>query len=426
MMRSRLTETVLFAAISLLGFCGGCTNLPPGYPYKIESLYSVDDPQFVRTMGHLMGPPMVNGNTVETLRNGDEIFPAMLKDIFAAKKSITFETFIYWEGDIGQKFTDALSDRALDGVKVHVLMDAVGADKINKKYVEEMRRCGCEVEMYNPLRWFDLTSAMRLNRRTHRKLLVIDGHVGYTGGVGIADEWTGHAQDPDHWRDNHYRVTGPVVLQLQSAFLDHWTEANGHILHGDLYFPKLEDTGKLYAQVFKSGPEGGSESMQLMYLLSFAAARKHIQLATAYFVPDDLTIKTLVKARKRGVKVQIIVPNALTDVPLTRNASRSMWGPLLQAGVEIYEYQPTMYHTKQMVVDGVWVSVGSCNLDNRGFRLNGEANLNVLDAGFGAEQAKVFDEDLKKASRITYEAWKNRSFGEKLQEDLSTIFKWQL
>lgn len=423
--RSRL-GILLSGVVLLLASCGGCSNLPPGYPFKIESLYSVDDPQFSRTMGNLLGPPLVEGNSVQTLLNGDQIFPAMLKDIRAAEKSITFESFIYWRGQIATEFTQALCERAKSGVKVHILLDAVGVDKIDKKHVQQMRDCGCQLEIYNPLRWFDITSAMRLNRRTHRKLLVIDGKVGYTGGVGIADEWTGHAQDKDHWRDNHYRVTGPVVLHLQSAFLDHWVEANGTILHGDLYFPQLEKTGGLYAQVFKSGPTGGSESMQLMYLISFASSRKNLRLATAYFVPDDLTIEQLIKARKRGVKVQILVPGEQTDVPITRNASRAMWGPLYEAGVEIWEYQGTMYHTKLMVVDDLWVSVGSCNLDNRGFRLNGEANLNVLDPNFGAEQAKVFDEDLKHARQITYQEWKNRPFGEKLKEGASTVLKWQL
>jgi cardiolipin synthase len=427
MRNNRFSLRLMFCAvILLLGWSAGCAGLPPGYPFKIESLYSVDDPQFVRTMGHLLGPPMVDGNSVQTLRNGDEIFPAMLKDIRAAETSITFESLIYWKGHVGNQFTNALCERAIAGVKVHVLLDAVGIDKIDKKYIERMRKCGCQVEIYNPLRWFDLTSTMRLTRRTHRKLLVIDGKVGYTGGVGIADEWSGHAQDPKHWRDNHYRVTGPVVAHLQSAFLDHWVEANGTILHGDTYFPKIENAGELYAQVFKSGPSGGGESMQLMYLISFSAARKNLRLATAYFVPDDLTIDQLVKARQRGVKVQILVPNELTDVPITRHASRAMWGKLYEAGVEIWEYQETMYHTKLMVVDDLWVSVGSCNLDNRGFRLNGEANLNVLNAEFGAEQARIFDEDLKHARQITYQEWKNRPFGEKLKEGASTILKWQL
>jgi cardiolipin synthase len=417
---------VVAAVMCLVPLVGGCSNLDPGYPYKIESKYGVDDPQFSCTMGHLLGPPLVHGNDIQAFRNGDRIFPAMLADIAAARRSVTFETFIYWKGDVGKRFTDALCERACAGVSVHLLIDAVGSDKMDKGYLRRMRAAGCEVEIYNPLRWFDLTSAARLNSRTHRKLLIVDGKVGYTGGVGIADEWLGDAQDPAHWRDTQYRLTGPAVADLQSAFLDHWIESSGAVLHGDAYFPPLERAGDKYAQVFQSGPGGGGESMQLMYLLSFAAARTHLRLATAYFVPDDLTVRTLVDARRRGVRVQVLVPNHLTDVPLTRHASRAVWGDMLKAGVEIYEYQPTMYHNKLMVVDDLWVSVGSSNLDNRGFRLNGEANVNVLDPAFGAEQAGQFDGDLARATRVTYEQWADRPFGERLAETFASLLKWQL
>lgn len=424
--RHGLPVPAVALVLLLVPLAGGCANLDPGYPYRVESKYGVDDPRFARTMGHLLGPPLVPGNHVAALVNGDRIFPAMLADIAAAQRSVTFETFIYWKGEVGRRFTDALCDRASAGVRVHLLIDAVGSDKMDAGYVERMRRCGCEVEVYNPLRWFDLTSAARLNNRTHRKLLVVDGRVGYTGGVGIADDWLGDAHDPAHWRDTHYRVVGPAVADLQSAFLDHWVESVGAVLHGDAYFPRLDPAGEMCAQVFQSGPGGGGESMQLMYLLSFAAARTHLRLATAYFVPDDLTVRTLVDARRRGVRVQLLVPNRLTDVPLTRHASRAVWGDLLRAGVEIFEYQPTMYHNKLMVVDDRWVSVGSTNLDNRGFRLNGEANVNVLDPAFGAAQAAQFDADLARACRVTYERWAARPLGERMAEAFASLLRWQL
>jgi cardiolipin synthase len=421
-----MTRLLRLAAL-LLAFLAGCSGKPPGYPYHVESLYSIDDPQFARTMGHLLGPPLEPGNSIQTLNNGDQIFPAMLQAIRAARHTITFETFIYWQGNIGQQFTDALCDRARSGVKVHLLVDAVGSTRIDKSYLKSMRDAGVEVQLYHALRWFDLSSAARLNNRTHRKLLVIDGQIGFTGGVGIADEWSGNAQDPDHWRDTHYRITGPAVAQLQAAFADNWVETNGHVLDGDAYFPKLEPAGQQFAQMFKSDSNGsGSESMQLMYLLSIAAARQHIRLGTAYFVPDHVTIEALQKARQRGVRVQVLVPGKFTDVPIARNASRAVWGDLLKSGVEIFEYQPTMYHTKMMVVDDRWVSIGSANLDNRSFRLNAEANLNVLDPPFAAEQAKVFDEDLRRARQITYEEWNNRPGGEKFKEWFASLFKWQL
>ena len=425
--RPRRASPLLLAFLAALVFAAGCTGKPPGYPFVVESLYGVDDPQFARTMGTLLGPPLDGGNAVRTLVNGDRIFPAMLEAIRGARRTITFETFIYWEGNIGRQFTDALCERARAGVKVHLLIDAVGSARVDKAYLKEMTDAGAEVRLFHPLRWFDIGSAARLNNRTHRKLLVVDGRVGFTGGVGVADEWREDAQDPQHWRDTHYRVDGPIVGQLQAAFVDNWVETTGRVLHGEAYFPPMEAAGGQFAQVFKSSPKGsGSESMQIMYLLSFAAARQHIRLGTAYFVPDDLTIRALLAARERGVRVQVIVPGKLTDLPITRNASRALWGDLLRAGVEVLEYQPTMYHCKVLVVDGRWVSIGSANLDNRSFRLNAEANLNVLDPEFAAEQARLFDEDLKRCRRISYQEWKNRPFGQKFKEGMAALLKWQL
>jgi cardiolipin synthase len=403
-----------------LGFLAGCNHSAP--EIKVGLAYGVEDPQFEQTITHLFGPPMSGGNSIVTLNNGDEIFPQMLGAIAEARTSITFETFVYWSGKVGKAFTEALVERAQAGVKVHVMIDAVGSDRIDKAYIRQMKEAGVEVDLYNPLRWYDLGSTVKLNNRTHRKLLVVDGKVGFTGGVGIADEWLGNADAKDHWRDTHYRVEGPVVAQLQAAFADHWVEANGGVLHGYDYFPPEEKRGALAAQVFKSSPRGGSEAMQLVYLYSIAAARKHIRLATPYFVPDKTTIWHLVEARKRGVRVQIIAPDENIDVPFVRSASHAVWGELLKAGVEIYEYQPTMYHVKLMIVDDLWTSVGSANIDNRSFRLNSEANLNVLDGGFAQEQVRMFEEDLSKSKRITYEQWKRRPWYKKLGELLPSLF----
>jgi len=419
---SRPTRVISsFVCLALFCAAQGCTRRPTHEPYKITCLAPVDDPQFERTLGNLLGPPIVRGNSVATLVNGRRIFPAMLRAIRAAEKSITFESFVYWSGRVGEEFTEALVERARAGVRVHVMIDPIGSDRIDGRYVRRMKDAGVQVDLYNPLRWYDLISALKLNNRTHRKLLVVDGKVGFTGGVGVADEWDGDADSKDHWRDTHYRVEGPVVAQLQAAFVDHWMEANGGVLEGPDYFPQLNGTGTLAAQVFRSSPEGGSESMELLYLLSIAAARKTIRLSTPYFVPDGNTIEHLVEARRRGVRVQIIVPNKNIDIKFVRWASRAMWGKLLKEGVEIYEYQPTMYHTKLMVVDEVWTAIGSANLDNRSFKLNSEANLNVLDKGFAAEQVRVFEEDLGRSKQITYEQWKHRPFGTKVVEAISSL-----
>lgn len=389
----------------------------------IDKRYSIDDPQFLRSMGVLLGPAIMPGNRVQTLVNGDQIFPAMLAEVRAAKRSITFETYIYWSGAIGKEFSDALSERARAGVRVFVLLDWSGAAKMEDAYLQEMKDAGVQIEKYHPLRWYNIS---RMNNRTHRKLLIVDGKTGFTGGVGIADQWSGNAQGPEHWRDTHFRVEGPVVAQMQAAFMDNWIKTRGQVLHGDDFFPALVPVGEQAAQMFKSSPGEGAESMRLMYLLSINAAEKNIQIANSYFVPDDLTIETLEEAMKRGVRVQIIVPGTKIDTELVRKASRARWGKLLEAGAEISEYQPTMFHCKVMVVDDLWSSVGSTNFDNRSFRLNDEANLNIYDREFAQQQRAIFDEDLKKSKRITLEQWQNRPWQEKLLEHASALLRSQL
>ena len=390
---------------------------------QIRHDYAVADPQFVRAMGLLLGPPLDPGNHVDTLLNGDQIFPAMLQAIRSAQKSITFETYIYWSGKIGAEFAEALSDRAKNGVKVHVILDWIGSQKMDAQQLQEMRRAGVEVERYHPPSWYTLN---RLNNRTHRKLLVVDGRIGFTGGVGIADKWSGNAQDPDHWRDTHYRLEGPAVAHMQAAFVDNWTKVTGRVLHSADYFPALQSAGREYAQVFQSSVEGGSESMHLMYLLSVAAATQTIHLSMAYFSPDEVALATLIEALRRGVKVQIILPGPITDATLVQDASRASWGELLRLGAEIYQYQPTMYHCKVLVVDGLWTSVGSTNFDVRSFRLNDEANLNVYDRDVAARQIADFNEDLKRSRRVTYDEWLHRPWTEKLWDRTIALVNPQL
>ena len=390
---------------------------------KIETLYTVAEPQFMRTMGVMLGPLLVPGNRVQVLLNGEEIFPSMLQAIRGARRAISFETYIYWSGKVGKEFADALVERSRAGVKVHVLVDWVGSSKMESSYIAEMEAAGVEIRRYNRPHWYTMG---RFNNRTRRKLLIVDGAVGFTGGVGIADEWSGHAQDPGHWRDTHFRIEGPAVAQMQTAFLDNWTEITGAVLHGEPYFPPLKGGGSHYAQVFTSSPTGGSASMQMMYLLSIAASARNIRLSASYFLPDKLAVDMFVAALKRGVKVQIILPGPLIDASLVRRASRSTWGALLRAGAEIYEYQPTMYHCKVMIVDDLWTSVGSTNFDNRSFSINDEANLNIYDRQFALEQARIFEADLAKSRRITLEEWDGRPWTEKLWEHTLGLLNSQL
>jgi cardiolipin synthase len=391
--------------------------------HEIEHRYAIADEQFLRSVQHLLPPQMTQGNKIEPLFNGDQIFPAMLAAIAGARETVVFETFIYWQGEIGRKFVDALGERARAGVKVHVLLDWLGSNRMDARSIQRLTDCGAEVERYHPLHWYNLH---RVNNRTHRKLLVIDGRLGFTGGVGIADEWTGDGQDPAHWRDTHYRVQGPVVAQMQAAFMDNWLKTHQRVLHGPEYFPKLERAGDCTAQMFMSSPEEGSESARLMFLMSIASACRSLRIASAYFVPDDLSVRELVNARRRGASVQILVPGKHIDAHVVRRASRSRWGPLLEAGVEIYEYEPTMYHCKLLIADEQWVSVGSANFDTRSFRLNDEANLNVYDAAFARQQTEVFAADLTRAHRVTLAEWQHRPLVEKITERAAGLLRAQL
>ena len=390
---------------------------------QVESFYNIADPQFSRSTSALLGPPFISGNNVIALSNGDEIFPQMLNAIRSAKITITFETFIYWTGTIGEEFSNALSERALAGVKVHVLLDWLGSVKMETLQIDKMREAGVQIERYHKPHWSQLG---RFNNRTHRKLLILDGKTGFTGGVGIADQWRGDARNPNEWRDSHFKITGPVVGQMQAVFMDNWIKANGQVLHNALYFPHLDTQGKLETQMFSSSPSGGSDSMQLMYLMAITASSKTIELSSAYFVPDQLTIQALLNAVQRGVQIRIITPGKHIDSKLTRRASRASWGKLLKANISISEYITTMYHCKIFIVDTLLVSVGSTNFDNRSFRLNDEANLNILNSDFAEQQLNIFNNDWSNSQPISYKQWANRPKKEKLLEHLASMLKSQL
>ncbi len=414
------------AAIVTLLAVLAAMNLSTGESHierRLERLYAVEDPRFRQELGVLLGPPFVDGNRVRVLRNGDEIFPAMLAAIRSARQTITFESYIYWAGDIGREFANALSERARAGVRTHVLLDWIGSSKMDEDIIASMEAAGVEVHKFHPPHWYHLK---RMNNRTHRKLLVVDGQLAFTGGVGIAPEWTGNAQDPAHWRDTHFQVEGPVVAQMQAVFLDNWMKVKGEVLHGAPYFAELGTAGGSAAQMFSSSPTGGAESMQLMYLMSITSAARTIDLSASYFVPDELMQRALVEAMKRGVKLRIVVPGEHIDADTVRLASRAQWGPLLEAGAVIAEYAPTMYHCKVMIVDNLLVSVGSTNFDNRSFRLNDEATLNVLDADFAREQTAIFEADLAQSRPISHQEWLNRPLRERLAERLASLIDSQL
>lgn len=389
---------------------------------RVSPVTTIGSPDFRLASGNILGSGYVAGNRVRTLQNGDQIFPAMLAAIRSARHTISFETYVFEDGEIGEAFAQALAERARAGVRVLTIIDAFGGKK-SRKYDRMMKQAGVKIARYHQT-W--KPSLLRYNNRTHRKLLVIDGKVAFIGGVGIASEWTGHAQDPKHWRDNHYEVRGPVVTQAQAAFADNWLKAKREILLGPDFYPTIPAAGSTSASLFYASPGRASFNVAIAYHVAISSAKKSILIENAYFVPDKDTVRALADAAKRGVNVQIIIPGPNIDQPKVRRASRKRWKPLLEAGARVYEYQPTMIHSKLMIVDGLYVSVGSANFDNRSLHLNDEANLNVMDRTFAAEQTRIFERDLQQSKEMTLENYRNVPPGEKIMEWLQAPIEGQL
>jgi cardiolipin synthase A/B len=391
--------------------------------YHMRHQFGVRDLAFLQTMHALTGAAMIPGNRIDILRNGVQIFPSMLAAIRAARKTINLEFYIYWDGEIGRTFAQTLAERARAGVEVKVILDAIGSAKMSRDLIEFMRRNGIDVEWYHPVRWYSLS---RANHRTHRKLLIVDGEVGFTGGVGIADEWLGDADGPTHWRETQVRVEGPAVTQMQFAYMDNWVKSRGEILTGLSYFPQIEPRGEHLAQVIKSSPAEGSSTVKLLYIISIVSAVRSIHINNAYFIPDSDTIRALEGAVRRGVDVRVIVPGEFTDVPIVRQASRWHYEMLLRKGIRMYEYEKTMMHAKTMIVDGIWSTVGSSNFDDRSFRLNDEVNVNIYDEGIAATMEVMFEGDLAHSREISLGRWYKRPALSRLKENFADLFKRQL
>lgn len=389
----------------------------------VPHTFTASDPRFMRSMSGYSNGAISDGTAIQTLVNGDEIFPSMLAEISAARSTINFETYIYWSGKIGYEFARVLGAKAREGVEVRVLIDWVGSLPFDEDLIQIMTDAGVRFVRFRPIHWYTLD---RVNNRTHRKLLIVDGRVAFTGGVGIADEWLGDARNVHEWRDNHYKITGPVVGAFQAGFAENWLEATGETLLGDGFYPALTETGDLDAQFMLSSQPSGSQNMELMFLTALSAAEKHIRIGMAYFVPDEIAIQQLLEARQRGVEVDVIVPNHLTDVPVVRKASRYFWGDLLAAGVRIHEYQPTMYHPKVMIIDEMFTSLGSTNFDERSLRLNDEAGVNVYGEDFTKTQIEIFQSDLKRSREISFEEWRARPLSEKFTDWLASTLSSQI
>lgn len=392
--------------------------------YRLSHKFGVEDETFLPSSHALSNPYPTAGNRIRLLENGDEIYPAMLDAIARARSSINLESYIFWSGRIASRFRDALTERARSGVPVRLLLDAVGSGgKLSSDDIAVLRTAGCVVEFFHPLRPWMLDT---INNRTHRRLLVVDGRIGFTGGAGIADVWLGHAEEPGHWRDTHVQVEGPVVAQLQAAFQENWAEVRGEALLGEAYFPGLVPAGSVRAQVTLSSSRSSSSATKLLYAVSISSAMKRLWLSNSYFLPDDDARALLVAAARRGVDVRILVPGKVNDVPATRAGGRASFGELLAGGVKIFEYGPTMFHAKTMVVDGTFVTIGSTNFDHRSFRLNDEINLTVYDREVGRRLEQMFVNDLARSRPYLYEQWRHRQLKERLSEWLVMSFRSEL
>ena len=400
-------------------------STPAEFPpqFGLDHGLAVGSVDFLHTMEGAAGVPLAPGNSLELLNNGDEFYPAMLAAVRGAKRSITIEAYIYWAGEIGLTFAKALAERAVHGVKVKILLDAVGSSSVGEEILGILRTSGCHVAWYNPIRWNKLR---RLNNRTHRKSLIIDGCIGFTGGAGIADHWTGHAQDNKHWRDLQIRMAGPAVRPLQTGFAQNWLECTRELVTGPDFYPELEPAGPLALQTVMSSPETGASAARVMYCLAISAACQSIEIANPYFVPDHLAIDLFRDAVKRGVRVRIMVAGTPNDNTIARLNSIRLYGALLEAGVELLEYNRTMLHHKIMVVDGLWSTVGTTNFDSRSFAHNEENNVCLCDAGFARELSAMFAADTAACQRVDLAGWRKRPLLDKIMQGLASFVQDQV
>ncbi|MGH7956944.1 MAG: phospholipase D-like domain-containing protein [Opitutaceae bacterium] len=420
--RRRLWLGIVVAVAVVLGFFFWYTSARLlTEPIRID--YGPADASFANAMGPLTGADFTDGNSIETLVNGDAFFPAMLQAIREAKKTITLETYIWESGYISNLFINALTGRAQAGVKVHALVDGMGALKLNQSDWDRLQEAGVQFHKYGREHWWEVKP--NINHRTHRKLLVVDGKIGFAGGMCIADAWLGNAHAKHLWRDTQVRVAGPAVRQMQAVFAHNWLQTTSVLLLGEDYFPKISKSGSSIAHCYKSGPGEGPEVARLGYLFAIASARTSIDIANAYFVPDDLAIDILLEAISRGVKVRVVVP-AINDSRFGRLASRSRWGKLIATGAEFYLYQPAMYHAKTMVVDGVHLTIGSSNFDNRSFAINDEVTVSVLDRKVAEVNVRIFEDDMKKSKRLTIEEFESRPLYVKAIDHMAGWFRSQL
>jgi cardiolipin synthase len=385
---------------------------------KLRSPVAADDPRAPAYVAALVGADLSAGNAYDVLVNGDEIFPAMLEAIERATRRISLETYVYQEGRMAEQFTAALERAARRGVRVNLVIDSVGASAMDDGHLERLREAGCEVVNFNPSAWYALEE---LNYRTHRKILVVDGEVGFTGGVGVADYWIGDARTTAEWRDTHVRIRGPIVRLLEATFFENFIEGQ-QVVAPHLSDPPDAPGTDAASLIVRSSPTGGSSDLKRLYLLMLAMSRRSLDITSPYFVTDESIDWAFEDAVRRGVRIRILVESDITDAKPVKYASRALYERLMALGIEIYEYQPTMMHAKVIVVDGVWSMFGSANFDNRSLELNDEMNIAVADRALAAKFTEDFEADLTRSRRLALEEWRKRPRIEKAREKFWSYF----
>ena len=416
----RYHHKLIFSILIVLGILAALLAIAQDQEtLKIQSVHAADDPVFPGYASALLGAYASGGNQYQVLTNGDQIFPAMLAAVTNARRRISFESYIYNKGSVGEQFTQAFEAAARRGVQVNLVIDAMGSNKIPKEWVQRLKSAGVKVGEFGQPRWYTLEE---LNYRTHRKILVVDGTVGFTGGVGLDDQWLGNAEDEEHWRDTMVRFEGPLVRFMEGAFNENFIETHGPVAPAVDPPQPIPPAPLDSAMVLRSSPTGGSNDLKRLYLLTIGAARRTLDICSPYFITDESSEWSLAEARRRGVRIRILVEGDLTDAKPVKYASRARYQRFLEQGIEIYEYQPTMMHTKTMVADGAWSMVGSANFDNRSLELNDEMNVAVSDRALATRLLQDFEQDLKSARRLDLAEWHRRPLLEKAREHFWSYF----
>lgn len=391
--------------------------------YPLVPDFDTDSNEFRTTMTGATGMPLVSGNRVDIYNNGDEFYPAMLEAIESAQLSITMEQYIFWNGQVGRRFAEAFAEKAREGIPVKLLVDAIGSATLGPDIFKILEAGGCQLAWFRPIHWWTLH---RVNHRNHRKSLIVDGNIAFTGGSGLADHWLGSAENEHEWRDIQIRVEGPAVAAQQAGFAQNWLLTTGEIINGHEFFPEPCPAGSVPIQTILSSPSAGAGAAGTMYLIALQCARRYLYIANPYFIPDARVIEMFASACRRGVTVKLMLAGERNDTWWARQNCLRLYGKLLDAGVEIYEYQPTMLHQKTMVVDGVWGTVGTTNFDNRSFAMSEETNICFHDPCLVERLSVIFATDLASCEIVKLSKWKQRGAWQQAKEMVASLIENQV